>query len=144
MKVSRNFCLQEFLHPDFFEIKRINPLWLIDDQMIRIAQFVRNRFNQPVTINTWHNGGDYFNSGLRPYDSPEGALWSDHKFGRAIDVKVTSVDPLELQQDIIKHYSLYKANGLTTIEDGTPTWTHMSCRNTHQNHLFIIKTKYSK
>lgn len=139
MKLSRNFYLEELVHPDFLTIPGLSPVWLLDPRIIRLAQFVRDRFNKPVTINDWESGGAYRNSGLRPFNSAEGAAWSDHKFGRAIDVKVRDIEAREIQTDVIRNYPAYQAMGLTAMEHGTPTWTHLCCRNTRQNSLMLIQ-----
>lgn len=138
MKVSKNFWLSEFIDPLFFEFPGIDPLWFIDKRIFLMAQFLRDRFGKPVTINNWASGGDYTLSGLRPFNTEIGAPLSSHKYGRAIDPKVHGVEAPEIQQDIIKNYHLYKHTGLTTIEVGTPTWTHMDCRQTNTDKLFQI------
>ncbi len=144
MKVAKNFYLSEFLHPSFLENKGINPLWFVDPRVFTMAQALRNRFQKPVIINDWVTDGAYSLSGLRPFSSSIGATFSQHKYGRAIDPKVLGIDALEVQLDIRRNWKFYQRAGLTTIEDSTPTWTHMDCRNTGSYSLFIIQTKYSK
>lgn len=144
MKVSKNFYLSEFIHPSFFEIKGVNPIWFIDPRVFSMAQALRDRFNKPVIINDWTSKGNYSLSGLRPFSSRVGAPLSQHKYGRAIDPKVIGIDALDVQLDILGNWQYYQEAGLTTIEDSTPTWTHMDCRNTGSDSLFIIQTKYSK
>ena len=144
MKVAKNFYLSEFIHPSFLEVTGINPLWFIDPRAFSMAQALRDRFNKPVIINDWVRGGNYSLSGLRPFLSEIGAPLSQHKYGRAIDPKVLGIDALEVQLEIRRNWKFYQGAGLTTIEDSTPTWTHMDCRNTGSPSLFIIQTKYSK
>jgi len=144
MKVSKNFYLSEFIYPELLEMPRILPIWFINPKIITIAQAIRDRFGKPVIINNWFDMGKYYHSGLRPFDCETGAALSQHKFGRAIDVKVIGIDALEVQLDIKRNWLYYKDSGLTTIEDATPSWTHMDCRNTGSNSLFIIQTKFSK
>ncbi|MCD6379587.1 hypothetical protein J7M07_03995 [bacterium] len=59
---------------------------------------------------------------ILPFDDETGAALSQHKFGRAIDVKIAGIDVLEVQLDIKRNWLYYKDEGLTTIEDATPAW----------------------
>jgi len=144
MKVAKNFTLAEFVHPEILDRWGAKSLWFIDPKIFTMAQALRDRFNRPVTINDWITGGVYIDSGLRQLNCQIGAALSQHKYGRGIDPKVKGIDPLEVQEDIRNFFYYYQNAGLTTIEDATPTWTHMDCRNTNSNELFIVLTKYSK
>jgi len=135
MKVSKNFWLQEFLPPDLYEMSPQSGIWMIDRRIINIAQFIRERYGKPVTINNWHSGGQYKESGFRNPFTKTGALLSQHKFGRAIDAKIDGLHPEEIREDIRQNYALFRVVGLTTIEVDTPTWVHMDCRNTNQDSL---------
>ena len=139
-KVSKNFTLDEFLPPDIYEMSP-NGILFLDPRIIQIAQFIRDRFGKPVTINNYLDGGHYVNSGFRDPLCEVGAMFSQHKFGRAIDAKVEDMEPEEIRQDILSNWALYKAIGLTTIESGTPTWLHVDCRWTNLATLLIVKGK---
>jgi hypothetical protein len=139
LKVSKDFTLAEFIPPDILEMSPAAGIWFLDPRIITLAQFIRDRFKLPVIINDYISGGNYSNSGYRDPLSEVGAMFSQHKFGRAIDVKIQGLFPRELRDDIRKNWPLYKAKGLTTIEDNTPTWTHLDCRNTGLDTLFIVK-----
>jgi len=139
MKVSKNFSLAEFVPPDVLEQYPASGIWFIDQRIINIAQFIRDRYNLPVTINNYLTGGNYVNSGFRHPNSQVGAELSQHKQGRAIDIKVDGMFPEEVRQDIIRSWPLYRTVGVTTIETNTPTWTHIDCRYTGLDTLFIVK-----
>ena len=141
MKVSKNFWLTEFIPPEIYEMSAGNSLWFIDQRIITIAQYIRDRFKSPVTINNWFSGGHYRYSGYRDPLADVGVMFSQHKFGRAIDAKVDGFEPEEIRTDIITHWPDYQAVGLTTIEADTPTWTHLDCRNTGLDKLYIVKPK---
>ena len=138
MKVSKNFTIYEFIFPELAQSIGLNPIWYIDPKVISMAQFLRSRFNQPVTINDWSTGGGYTLSGLRPFLTRTGARLSLHKFGKAIDVKIRDIDPIEVQEDIIQNQEIYMDAGVTAIEKGTPTWTHLDCRNSIRHDILII------
>ena len=110
-----------------------------------IAQFIRDRHAKPVTINNWSGGGQYKYSG---FDPPGGyrksTSLSQHRFGRAIDVKLmgeVNKGADILRDDIISNFDLYRKFGLTTIEDSaySPTWLHCDVRNTRMDELKIVK-----
>ena len=140
MKVSQNFHLKEFVPKEIYSKWGASSIWFIDRRVINIAQFIRERFKLPVTI----NGAGYNMSGFRPPSTTVGAKLSQHRFGRAADVKLLGQQNKGadmLRDDIIKNFSLYKKLGLTTIEDAkfSPTWLHFDVRETNQDELKIVK-----
>ncbi len=141
MKVSKDFSLAEFIPPDIYEMSPVNGTWFLDPRIITIAQFLRDRYKLPVVINNYLTGGQYQNSGYRDPLSSVGAMFSQHKFGRAIDVKVEGMFPEEIRQDVIRNWNIFKAVGVTTLEINTPTWVHLDCRYTGLDTLFIVKPK---
>lgn len=140
MKVSNNFYLQEFIDPLTWQNRGEKSIELIDFSLISIAQALRDHFNASVTVNNWHAGGQYKESGLRNFFTKTGALYSQHKFGRAIDCKVAGYDPEEIRQHILANQDTWMALGLTTIEKGTPSWVHIDTRYT--GHLNILQVPF--
>lgn len=138
MKVAKDFILPEFVPRSIHYRYGDKSIWFLDPAVFDIAQFLKDRFKKIIIINNWIWGGTYNESGYRTPNTSTGATYSQHKFGRAIDVKIQDVTPAELRDDIIKHYNLYRKKGVTTIEEGTPTWTHIDCRNTGSDDLLIV------
>ncbi len=140
MKVSENFTLSEFIDKDTYRRFGDSSIWFIDRRVILIAQLLRDRLGLPITI----NGGQYNLSGFRPPQTKVGAKLSQHRFGRAIDVKIMG-EPNKganiLREDIIENFEIYKKVGLTTIEheDYAPNWCHCDTRWTNQDTLKIVK-----
>lgn len=130
MQVSPNFTLQEFIDPETYRRFGHKSIWFIDLRMIAIAQLIRDLSDSAVTINSWNAGGRYQLSGFRPPSTTIGAGLSQHRFGRAIDVKVKGFTPEEIHHLISYNWSQFKLEGLTAIEDTakTPTWNHLDCR----------------
>ena len=142
MKVSSNFYLQEFVDPGTYGKFGDSSIWFIDPRIITLAQFIRERLGKPCTINNWNAGGQYQYSGFRPPGCTIGAAYSQHRFGRAIDLKVKGMSADEVREDIINSWEIYrKSTALTTIEDGAfaPTWCHMDIRETDSDELKIVK-----
>ena len=146
MKLTDNFYLREFIDPDTYKMYGNASIWFLDRKIIEIAQKLRERLNVVLYINTWFiTGGSFSLSGFRPPDSQVGATLSQHKFGRAIDIK-THDDKFNgasmLRKEIKDNYtSIYKALGVTTIEhqDYAPSWCHLDTRYTGEDKLLIIK-----
>ena len=141
MKVADNFDLREFVDPETWQQLGEKSRWLIDDRIINCAAALRAITGKPVTINNWHTGGHYHESGLRSPLTTTGAKFSQHKFGRAVDCKVEGMTAEEVRQLIKQHWLHFKSVGLTTIEKDTPTWVHLDCRNTGLETLLEVPFK---
>lgn len=140
IQITDNFYLDEFIHPTHWNKYKSASIWFLDQRILTIAQTLRTDLGKPITINNWAHGGQYKLSGLRPLNTTIGAKMSQHKFGRAIDVKVKDLTPPEIVQFIKDNESKYMGIGLTTIEKTafTPTWTHLDCRLTGKTDLFFV------
>jgi len=140
LKISENFKLSEFIDKETYQKYGTKSLWFIDKRIVNIAQFIRSRHKMAVTINNWSSGGSYSLSGFRPPQATIGAKMSQHRYGRAIDVKISGMTPQELYQDILANERLYMKVGLTTIEniEATPTWNHLDIRETDIDHILVV------
>lgn len=141
MKLTENFYLQEFVPPDIFEQFGDNSLWFIDRRMVLFAQMLRTDLGKPITVNNWHTGGQYKESGYRRPDSTTGGDLSQHKLKAALDIKVSGMAPMEVREYLKRNF--YKYNGLfgfSTIEKDTPTWVHIDNRWTGLN--FLLEVNY--
>jgi hypothetical protein len=141
MKVSKDFSLAEFVPPTIYEHFVDKSIWFVDPKIVQMAQFIRDRFGKPITINNYLTGGSYQYSAFRDSACTIGATNSQHRHGRAIDFRIQGMSPMEIRADIIKNFDLYRPSGLTTIEGGTPTWTHIDCRNTNMDSILIVPYK---
>jgi hypothetical protein len=127
MKLTKNFSLQEFIYPNLFNEEKEKCIRYLDPRIVNACQIIREKVGKPITINNWHTGGDFRFSGLRPFDSAVGAMRSQHKFGRAADLKIQGMKGDEMRAVVRKYWSLLKGQ-ITTIEDDTDTWLHIDCR----------------
>lgn len=128
--VSEHFCIQEFVDPQTFKDRGEDSIGLINRKLIDIAEFIRSKIEKPVTINNWHAGGQFKESGLRHPNTKTGAKLSQHKLGNAIDVKALGFSGNEW-------YEFVKANakelfnlGVRRIEDKNiaKTWLHIDTK----------------
>lgn len=141
MKVSKDFYLTEFVSKNVYEQFGERSIWFVDPRIISVAQFTRDFFGKPIIINNWYDGGKYNYSGFREPKCTVGADLSQHRFGRAIDIKVSGLTSEEVYTAIIKAQEKFMDAGLTTMEDvrDTPTWNHLDCRHTGSGNLLIVR-----
>ena len=140
VKVSRDFYLDEFINDDIYKRFGASSVWFIDPKIVAVAQLVRDLTHCPVTINNYATGGRYKNSGLRKLSGGIGAKYSQHRYGRAIDVKVSGMTPKEVFQIISDNEDLFMRAGLTVIEKlkFTPTWLHLDVRTTAMDSIWLV------
>ena len=143
MKILPNFILQEFVPKSTFKTHKENSVIFLDDRIVHLAQFLRDRYDKPMVINTWHtNKNNVYNyRGYRPFNTAIGAKYSQHKFGRAIDFHIPRMEVKEIYEDIINNQGEMWVHGMRGIENvkETPTWIHVDCRLTELvNELMIF------
>jgi hypothetical protein len=141
VQISDNFYLDEFIDPIIYGKLGQRSLGFIDKRMIEAAEYIRNGMGSPLVINNWATGGQYRESGLRRYETRTGASMSQHKFGRAIDIKVKGYTPKQVHDFILKNERyLIQSQIITTLENHafTPTWTHLDCRLTMLQKILIV------
>ncbi len=142
----------EFAHQPYFKVQELVPpkiyrsfgdssLWFIDQQAFEVLLAIRELVDKPCVINNWHVGGTYTMSGFRTPKMTVGAKLSQHRFGRAFDMKFRDILNKDAYDTIVKSAEPLMALGLTTLEDlsMTATWIHMDCRWTGLDHILIVK-----
>lgn len=135
MQVSKNFDLKEFINKKTWALWGDRSLWFIDQRVVNICQWIRNKTGRCVTVNDWDIGGKHNESGMREFSSITGSGMSQHKFGRAADIKVEGMESEEVRQLIRENYQELNNLGLTTIEKDTPAWVHFDVRFTGKSEL---------
>ena len=73
-------------------------------------------------------------------DTAVGGKLSQHKFGRAADIKIPGLTSRQIYDEILNHEKIFMAAGLTTLEniDATPTWVHIDIRYQGNSEKIII------
>ena len=88
----------------------------VDHELVDVIQDVRDHFDASVTI-TSGNRCQYYN------DSIGGAKKSYHPRGRAADIKVSGIDPSDVQQYLLHkypdQYGIGKYNNFTHVDTRT-------------------------
>jgi len=123
------FALNELVPPDVIASRGEQAWQLMDDRILRGADWLREKFG-PCVINGKFGGKGFTESGLRNPLTTTGARWSQHKFGRAVDLKFLKVNVKEVYDYILANQPEARANGITTVENinATPSWLHCDCR----------------
>lgn len=140
-KISSYFYLYEFVPKEIYERWGDKSIWFIDRRIVLLADFIRDRFGKPMTINNWHEGGPFSYRGFRQRSCEVGGDLSQHRFGRAIDFSIKDTTVEEIYKDINDNFDMYSKAGLTTIEDisFTTHWIHADIRITNLETLLIVK-----
>lgn len=141
MQVSENFDVREFVGPAVWGKWKDKSIWFIDRRVIDISQTLRIKLGKPITINNWHIGGRFHESGLRTPGDETYKQWSQHSFGRAADLKVEGMTPEDVMIHIIGLTKMYRDMGLGAIEDIalTPSWLHFDCRYNPTTAIQIVR-----
>ncbi len=140
MKISENFEIEELVPPEIFERFKDKSTWFIDQRLVNILEFLRSILKTSITVNNWHTGGQYHESGFRMPTTETGSKLSQHKRGAAVDVKCHGLSVKQVYDVIMAHEKEFMALGLTTMEniESTPTWNHCDVRWTGLDHILIV------
>lgn len=138
------FKIKELVNPAFL-ITNENILWrLFDERLLKGADKIREKFG-PCTV----NADGLTDCGLRKMDSKTGAVYSAHKFGRALDLHIRTIeqaaakikDPVERKKFKIAEYNKVREQLMVnhefdwlSFENGI-SWLHIECTN-RDNRLF--------
>lgn len=133
---SQYFDVREFVHPKTWAELGESPArcsWMIDPRLVRVCDLMREKLGVPVTVNNWHywkSGQKYISSGHRATWDRTGAKYSQHRLGRAADLKAKGFTPAQMLAAIHANLGEFISAGLTTVEDiaHTPTWLHVDVR----------------
>lgn len=107
MYIPKYFTIKELVPEEMVELpERI--LWgLFDDRMLYTADKLREQFG-PAEANNWSYVAEdtpekaiNHYRGFRPFDVTIGAKYSQHRFGRALDLTFKNVAAEEVRQYII-------------------------------------------
>ena len=128
--VSANFDIRQFVDPQTFKDRGEASIGLINRKLVDIAEFIHEKTGLLVTINNWHLGGQFKESGLRNPNTKTGAKLSQHKLGNAIDVKCSGFTGVEWYAFVKLHAKELFDLGVRRIEDKSlaKTWLHIDCK----------------
>ena len=128
-----HFVVQEFLHPSIYNYVNRNDgierwRWYVSRFQLEYAVLLREVLAAPITINTWHKGGNLVGRGTRPinYRPKGGAIFSQHYLSNALDVSSPAYTPVQILSKIEANWDRFALIGCTTFENPktTKTWLH--------------------
>lgn len=130
----RWFSLYELLPPEVYSYddmmakeKHLQKGWaLLDNKLLITIDIVRDIVNKPLICNTWYQDGDRKNCGYRTVGCTIGALKSQHKLGKAVDLICPYISAEEIRQLIINNQD--KLPYPIRIENGV-SWLHIDTKD---------------
>lgn len=124
--IPKYFKVEELVDPEIFKLCGNKALTMLNANLLKDLDSIREMFG-PVTINNWHVGGSYMESGLRRLDTSTGAPRSAHKAGQGFDLKLSKTSLQEVFKYIMAHPDQFP--GISRIENPafTKTWLHVDC-----------------
>jgi hypothetical protein len=136
----------QYYKPEHFDIVELVPrsvhedlgekAWLLFDPLILMtADQIRDFFGAPCFVNDWANGGTREYRGFRPSDCVVGASYSQHRFGRALDISVTGVTGTQVRDVIMNHQEHFPF--ITRIEDDVPH-LHVDCALVFHRGIYLF------
>ncbi|MBL4831615.1 MAG: hypothetical protein JKY55_17240 [Aliivibrio sp.] len=131
------FTLEELIDQTTFNQFGNKAWWFLDEKALITLDQLREAFGA-LTVNNWAIGGAYQHSGFRHPLSAIGAKLSQHKFGRAFDVKSKHYTPEQMQAFIIANPERFPY--ITTIENAsqTKTWLHFDVRLRFEPNIVVF------
>ncbi len=131
---SKYFDVREFVDQKTWSMLAEKSACLIDPAIVRVCDMLREKVGAPVIVNNWHfakpGQNVYKASGFRAVWEVVGGKLSQHRCGRAADVKVLGMTPPQQLSIVMAHEAEFEAVGLTTIEsvEYTLSWLHIDTR----------------
>lgn len=137
---STHFRIEELVPRETF--RQLGGLaWILfDNRLLYTLDCLREYFDFPLIVNDWKWGGTNHFRGFRPSDCTVGVKYSQHRFGRAIDLKPghngINCTAEYMRLEIIANSKLFPH--ITSMEDGV-SWLHFDIRNTNNDHIKLFK-----
>lgn len=140
IKISEHFYLDELVPRSMILDRGENAIQVMDMRIIKAADMIRAELGEALYINNWYGGGSLDECGYRYFSTSTGAKWSQHKFGRALDLHCKSGPAAMLAVVKKLEQQFIDAQLLTTYENiaATPSWLHIDCRWTGLDKLLMV------
>jgi len=135
---SRWFKLPELVDPIIHQDLGERAWELLEPDALRMLDGLREKFGRLV-VNDWYAGGRFSESGLRRCDTTTGAKWSQHKYGRAFDVKPKDATPQEMFVYVLDHQHEFPLLACVENVGKTITWLHVDTRNHSEQSIRVIE-----
>ena len=131
-----NFPLKELVDPSFLKLPEDQVWDMLDEQALRALQALRERFGR-IVVNGVYKGHTFTESGLRTKTTKTGAKTSQHKLGKAFDLKFLDTDEIKVYDFLINSPEKAYAMGIRRLENieftgraGDAGWLHFDTKDT--------------
>lgn len=132
-----NFPLKELVDPKFLKDYKESDVWdMLDEQALRALQELRTRFGR-IVVNGLYKGHTFTESGLRTKTTKTGAKASQHKLGKAFDLKFLDTTEHKVYDWILNNQAKAYVIGIRRIEnitftgrEGDAGWLHFDTKDT--------------
>lgn len=122
----KHFQLYELVDQATYESEGEKAWEHFTDEILFSLDGLRDFFGRPITINTWHGGGEFRYRGYRPPSYPHGAKFSQHRLGNAFDCDVAGMPANQARVEIVMHQDDLRLAMITRMEKGK-NWLHVDC-----------------
>lgn len=99
MKLPKGFIIQELVPPEVYKELGDRAIWCLCPNALKVLGQLHEDYGA-IVVNNWNTGGTFKYSGFRPKNCTEGAVWSQHRFGRAFDCKFKSQDVKNVRAEV--------------------------------------------
>lgn len=139
MNLSPHFILQELVSPEIFKHSAIGErsIDFINVNAVSTLEDLRGDFGA-ITINDWHVGGNYKNSGLRSPTCSVGAIFSAHRFGTGFDLKFSDHKAEYVYFHILNNQGKYPFISRMENAERTRSWLHIELSTFTRNGDIVI------
>jgi hypothetical protein len=143
MYKPKYFKIRELIPPDMDRtILRKGATWafdtLFDERLLRTMDNLREKFGRMV-VNTWKNNGRHCFRGFRPPECTIGARFSQHRFGRAIDMVPLDSTVEHIREEILAYPNSQRFKHIGGMEMGT-SWLHIDVRGRRHSDMILTFT----
>jgi hypothetical protein len=123
--IPKHFKIQELVSSVVYQAEGDAAIVHLHDEILQIADQVREFFNVPVTINNWNSGGQFSYRGYRDSTYQDYRETDPHVMGIAIDLDVQGMDADKVRSEIIYNQAQFPL--IYRMEAGV-NWVHIDTK----------------
>ena len=140
--IPKYFNINELTPPEMGAIiQRKGAAWafatLFDPRLLMTMDYLRSQFG-PMMANDWANGGSNRYRGFRPEGCDVGAAYSQHRFGRGVDLIPRDLSARSIRQEIISHQNSPRYQYIGGLELDI-SWLHIDTRTRQTDEILMFK-----
>lgn len=142
---SKYFKIEELVHPSILEKYGESSWKILDEDILKVADRIREYVNESTYVNTYAWGNNYKNSGVRV---DYGCSLSAHRYGMALDLKFKATPLKDVLEYIMQNQEEFYSLGLRRIEslahtshdDGITGWLHIDTvdKKGYENKIYVF------